>query len=89
MAKAGMRRPSPKEPHGTESNYITHIPKNDMPPVPEHQGKVKSGKKKASTEQILSGNIDKPISKAHKDYDTDLARDNLENDHTAADLQDL
>ena len=24
MAKAGMRRPSPKEPHGTESNHKTH-----------------------------------------------------------------
>jgi len=33
--------------------------------------------------------IDKPISDAHKDYDTDLARDNLENDIPAADLQDL
>ena len=24
MAKAGMRRPDPKEPHGTESNHKTH-----------------------------------------------------------------
>jgi len=47
MAKAGMRRPSPKEPHGTESNRKTHIPKNDVPPVPELQGKQKSGKEKA------------------------------------------
>jgi hypothetical protein len=47
MAKAGMRRPDPKEPHGTESNHKTHIPKNDMPPVPEIQGKAKSGKEKA------------------------------------------
>ena len=27
MAKAGMRRPDPKEPHGTESNHKTHISK--------------------------------------------------------------
>lgn len=47
MAKAGMRRPSPKEPHGTESNHKTHIPKNDAPPVPELQGKAKAGHKKA------------------------------------------
>ena len=47
MAKAGMRRPDPKEPHGTESNKKTHIPKNDLPPVPEIQGKAKSGKEKA------------------------------------------
>jgi len=47
MAKAGMRRPDPKEPHGTESNHKTHIPKNDLPPVPEIQGKAKNGKEKA------------------------------------------
>ena len=39
--------------------------------------------------QVINGSIDKPISSAHKDYDTDLARDNLENDNTAADLLDL
>lgn len=48
MAKAGMRRPDPKEPHGTESNKITHIPKNDEQPVPEIQGKAKAGHKKAN-----------------------------------------
>lgn len=48
MAKAGMRRPDPKEPHGTESNRKTHIRKNDVPPVPEFQGKVKTGKEKAT-----------------------------------------
>ncbi|MEG0542077.1 MAG: hypothetical protein RR528_07090 [Angelakisella sp.] len=46
MAKAGMRRPDPKEPHGTESNHKTHIPKNTVPPVPEIQGKAKCGKEK-------------------------------------------
>lgn len=47
MAKAGMRRPSPKEPHGTESNHKTHIPKNTVPPVPEIQGKAQTGNAKA------------------------------------------
>ena len=47
MAKAGMKRPAPKEPHGTESNRKTYIPKNDATPVPEIQGKAKSGKEKA------------------------------------------
>ena len=32
---------------------------------------------------------EKPISKAHGIIDTDLARDNLENDIPFADLQDL
>ncbi|MCL2408304.1 MAG: hypothetical protein FWC96_01640 [Oscillospiraceae bacterium] len=35
MSKAGMRRPSPKEPHGTESNRKTRVPKNQAKPVPE------------------------------------------------------
>jgi len=47
MATAGMRRPSPKQPHGTESNKKQHINKNDLPPVPELQGKAKSGKDRA------------------------------------------
>ena len=51
MAKQGMRRPDPKDPHGTESNRKTHIPKNDTPdgnPVPEIQGKAKKTKEKAN-----------------------------------------
>jgi hypothetical protein len=43
MAKAGMRRPDPKEPHGTESNHSMHLKKNDEKPVPEIQGKAKNG----------------------------------------------
>ena len=39
MAKAGMRRPDPKEPHGTESNKKMRDPKNNAPPVPEIKGK--------------------------------------------------
>ncbi|MCL1832356.1 MAG: hypothetical protein FWG45_05535 [Oscillospiraceae bacterium] len=45
--------------------------------------------KKPNPDQVIEGSIDKPISGAHKEFDTDLARDNLENDTTAADLQDL
>jgi len=47
MPKAGMRRPDPKEPHGTESNKKTHIKKNAVSPVPEIQGKAKKTKQKA------------------------------------------
>ena len=47
MPKPGMRRPDPKAPHGTESNKKLHIEKNELPPVPEIQGKAKSGKQKA------------------------------------------
>jgi hypothetical protein len=47
MAKAGMKRPDPKEPHGTESNHKMHIPKNSAATVPELQGKAKAGKEKA------------------------------------------
>lgn len=48
MAKAGMRRPDPEDPHGTESNgKHQKFSKNKQPPVPEMQGAVKSGKKHA------------------------------------------
>ena len=47
MAKAGMKRPNVEKPHGTESNKKNKFPKNDEKPVPELQGKVKTGKKKA------------------------------------------
>ncbi len=47
MAKAGMRRPDPSDAHGTESNKKMKVKKNEQPPVPELQGKAKSGKAKA------------------------------------------
>ena len=47
MAKAGMRRPDPSDPHGTESNKKHKFPKNDMRPVPEIKGKAKKGHQKA------------------------------------------
>ena len=48
MAKAGMRRPDPREPHGTENHEKMHIPKNRVKPVPEIQGKAKYGHVKAN-----------------------------------------
>ena len=86
MAKQGMARPD-----------WTHTkPKNDLPPVPEIQGKAKSGKEKAKP--IIAGtsgaaqkvyHTEKPISKAYRVMDNDLARDNVENDIPAADLEDI
>lgn len=57
MAKAGMKRPDPKQPHGTESNHKMHIAKNSVDPVPEIQGKAKSGKIKAKPITQNSNNI--------------------------------
>jgi hypothetical protein len=47
MAKAGMRRPDPEEPHGTESNKKQKFEKNEQKPVPEIQGRAKTGNRKA------------------------------------------
>lgn len=85
MAKQGMKRP----------DYTKLHPKNDVSPVPQIQGKARSGKKKA--DPIIAGTMgaelkvwhEKPISKAYRELDTDLAQDNIENDMTFADLQDL
>jgi len=52
VAKAGMRRPDPKDPHGTESNKKGHFPNNEVEPVPELQGKSKKTKEKAPTEML-------------------------------------
>lgn len=84
MAKQGMKRPEIDQGR----------PKNDAF-VPPLQGKAKSGKQK--TKPIVAGTVgaeqklwhEKPISGAHGIIDTDLARDNLENDIPFADLQDL
>lgn len=46
MAKEGMRRYKPGDIHGGR-NHHEDKPKNDAPPVPELQGKAKSGKEKA------------------------------------------
>ncbi len=91
MAKQGMKRID-----------RTHTkPKNDVPPVPEIQGKAKHGKDDANP--IIAGtkapsqkvyhtkphSTDKPISSAYSVIDTDLARDNIQNDMPSAELQDL
>ena len=79
----------------------THTkPRNEQPPVPEIQGKAKHGKAKVNP--IIAGTkapsqkvyhtapfSEKKISNAYSAIDTDLARDNLENDLSAADLQDI
>jgi len=83
MAKKGMARPE-----------WSKTPKNDVSPVPELQGKAKHGKKKAAP--IIAGTSgasmkvfhEKPIPNVYPEIDTDLARDNLENDIPAADLED-
>ena len=86
MSKQGMARPE-----------WTHTQKrNDQPPVPELQGKAKHQKQKANP--IIPGTSgprlkvyhEKPIpADIYPEIDTDLARDNLENDLPAADLEDL
>ncbi len=101
MSKQGMKRPE-----------YTHVkPKNDVPPVPEIQGKAKLSNVRANP--IISGTsspslktyhsaphsakqakhsadtADRPISEMWREIDTDLARDNLENNIPDADLQDL
>ncbi len=84
MPKNGMKRPE-----------IRTTPKNNVSPVPQIQGKAKSGKEKANP--IIAGTFganqklyhDKPIPEIYGVIDTDLARDNLENNLTAADKQDL
>jgi len=47
MSKQGMRRPDPKEPHGTENHERMNIPKNVVKPVLEIQGKAKKTHQKA------------------------------------------
>lgn len=46
MAKAGMRRPDPKDAHGTESNKKLSLEKNIVDPVPELKGREKNSNKK-------------------------------------------
>ena len=90
MAKKGMKRP--QRTHTKERNVV--------PPVPEIQGAVNSLNEKtipnisgtqAPSQKIFrsaSFKEEKPISKAYPEIDTDLGRDNIENDISAADLQD-
>lgn len=91
MAKQGMKR--------IERTHTK--PRNEVPPVPEIQGKAKHTKLQANP--IIEGtkapsqkvyhtkpySKEKPISSIYPVIDTDVARDNIENDLSAADLQDL
>ena len=85
MAKKGMKR--------FERQHVHE--KNTAGPVPQLQDKQKTGKEKANP--IIAGTSgaelkvwhEKPIPAAYSTIDTDLALDNLENDMTLADLQDL
>lgn len=46
MAKQGMKRIDPRDPKRTQRNHKQNLPKNQVEPVPEIQGKAKqSGKK--------------------------------------------
>ena len=90
MAKKGIKRP--QRTHTKERNVV--------PPVPEIQGAVNSLNEKtvpnisgtqAPTQKVFrncASKEEKPISKAYPEIDTDLGRDNIENDITATDLQD-
>ncbi len=91
MAKKGMKR------------YYPEHEKNDVKPVPEMSGKVKSGKAKAKP--VISGETVPFIRSYHAvpfinmneippvfgAADNDLAVENMQNDFdmTAADLQDF
>lgn len=88
---------------GTKRQKITNSkPVNNLAAVPEIQGKAKHGNSKANP--IIAGthspelkvyhstphkNHEKPVSDVYPVIDNDIARDNIENDLTAADLQDL
>lgn len=91
MAKKGMKRPEFKHKNGNFN-------------VPEIQGKAKYGNIQANpiiagthtptlkvyhSKPYSLESVDRPISNVYPVIDNDLARDNLENDITAADLQDL
>ena len=86
MAKKGMKR------------YYKDGDKNEVKPVEELQGKVKSGKEKAKHNSFEASIIGRASRNAisPRDFspgfsDNDLARDNIANDLdlTAADIEDL
>ena len=68
MAKQGMKRP----------DYTKLHPRNDVPPVPQIQGKAKSGKEKAKP--IVAGTEGADLKVWHGIFDNDLAIDNLTDD---------
>ena len=92
MAKQGMKR--------IERTHVK--PKNDVPPVPEIQGKAKHGNDTANpvitgtkppSQKVYHGTAhelkERPISSVYAAIGNDLVRDNLENDISKADLEDM
>ena len=88
MPKQGMKR--------TDRTHTKE--RNEVNPVPEIQGRAHAGKERANP--LIAGEDGKvyhskphteerPISNVYPVIDTDLARDNIENDLSSADLQDL
>ena len=88
MSKQGMKRPE----------ISANKQRNQVPPVPELQGKAKHTKTPARP--IIAGTASpaqkvyhsiphsqKPVSNAYLALDNDLARDNLENHIPEADLR--
>ena len=47
MAKQGMKRIDPRDPKRTQQNHWQNLPRNDVGPVPELQGKAKQSGKPA------------------------------------------
>ncbi len=88
-----------RDPRTIDDDFSYEYPKG-RPYVPEIQGKAKFGNEKANpiipdTDPVKvyhippHGKKEREIPDVYPEIDTDLARDNLENDLTAADLQDL
>lgn len=94
MAKQGMKRPEQ-----------THVKKrNEAAPVPQLSGHAKQSNEKANliiadthapSLKVYHGKphakskAEKPVPDLYPVIDNDLGRDNIENDITAADIQDL
>ncbi len=96
MAKQGMKRP--ERTHTKAKNNVSPVPeiqgkaKNGKKHVRAIIAGTNSQNQKVyhtTTPYSKNKNREKPISDAYSVIDNDLARDNLENDITDADLQDL
>ena len=83
VARQQMPDPGPME-----------APGNTLPPIPDDPRREMPERKTKRPEPGFTGPfmgtvLERPISPAYPEIDTDLARDNLENDIPAADLEDL
>ncbi len=96
MSKKGMKRP--EYTHTKPENIVSPVP--EIQGKAKHK-KAKANPVIAGTSSpdlkvyhstphsVHNSKTEKPISKVYAEIDTDLARDNLENDIPYADLQDL